>query len=91
MLLLALAGVRAEDIADDYELSAARLSALYANLGVEDQAVGVRQALARKGTTARDALLTTLAGLDVAAYLRSAGMRDEELAAVRARLLELAD
>ncbi len=91
MLLLALAGVRAEDIADDYELSAVRLSALYANLGVEDQAVRVERALARKGTTARDALLTTLAGLDVAAYLRSAGTRDEDLASVRARLLEPAD
>ncbi len=91
MLLLALAGVPAEDIAADYELSTERLRGLYAAWGAEDQGPGIQQALASKGTTARGALLSILAGLDVAAYLRSAGMPDADLAAVRDRLLEPAD
>jgi protein-tyrosine phosphatase len=91
MLLLALAGVSAEDIAADYELSTERLHGLYAAWDAEDQGPGIQQALASKGTTVRDALLTTLAGLDVAAYLRSAGVPDADLASVRDRLLEPAD
>ena len=88
LLLLALVGVRPEDIAADYELSTERLRSRYAAAGIEDRGPQIQRVLARKGTTARDVLLTTLAGLDVAAYLRSAGMRDVELAAVRDRLLE---
>jgi protein-tyrosine phosphatase len=88
LLLLALVGVRPEDIAADYELSTERLRSRYTAAGIEDRGPQIQRVLARKGTTARDVLLTTLAGLDVAAYLRSAGMRDAELAAVRDRLLE---
>jgi protein-tyrosine phosphatase len=88
MLLLALVGVSAEEIAADYVLSTERLRGLYAAWGVEDQGVRIRQVLDRRGTTAREVLLATLAELDVAAYLRSAGVRDDELASVRARLVE---
>jgi protein-tyrosine phosphatase len=88
LLLLALVGVRSEDIAADYELSTERLRSHYAAAGIEDRGPQIQRVLARKGTTARDVLLRTLAGLDVVAYLRSAGLRDVELAALRDRLLE---
>ena len=76
LLLLALVGVPAEEIAADYVLSAERLRGLFVAWGVEDQGPRIRQVLARRGTTAREVLLATLAGLDVTAYLRSAGVRD---------------
>lgn len=73
LLLLALAGAAADDIAADYELG---LDAYRAEL------------LAREHTSAHDVILATLAGLDAEAYLRSGGLSEAELAAVRARLLE---
>ncbi len=91
MLLLALAGVAAEDIAADYELSNPRLAPLWALLGVEDQVPRIEGYLARRNTTARATLLEILSGLDVEAYLRSAGTTPEDLAAVRRRLVAPAD
>ena len=72
MLLLALCGVAPETIAEDYRLS---------GHGEGDDF------LAARGTSASDAILSTLSGLDVEAYLRDAGVSDAELAALRARLL----
>ncbi len=87
MLLLALAGVSAEDIADDHALSAERLVVMYARSGEADQGAMIDEFLEREGTTARELILTTLASLDVEGYLRAAGLRDDDLAAVRERLL----
>jgi hypothetical protein len=88
LLLLALVGVPAAEIAADYLLSTQRLRGLFAAWDVEDQGPRIEQVLARRGTTARKVLLATLTGLDVPAYLRSAGVRDNELASVRSRLVE---
>jgi protein tyrosine/serine phosphatase len=73
MLLLALVGVAPADIAADYELSAD-----------PDR----DELLAREHTSARDTILSTLAGLNVEAYLRAGGLRQVDLSAIRTRLLE---
>ena len=87
LLLLALAGVAPDDIATDYELSAERLAPLRAAVGQHGQGWSPREALARRNTSARAVILATLASIDVEASLRTGGLSDEELAAVRARLL----
>jgi protein-tyrosine phosphatase len=87
MLLLALAGVNAEDIAADYELSTDRLPPLFAALGIDDQTNEIKEILARKDTTARAAMLAALHGLDAEARLREAGLGEDDLAALRGRLL----
>ena len=68
-----LAGVSADDIAADYELS----------FDAERDEI-----LAQAHTSARAVILDTLAGLDAEAYLRSGGLSQAELAALRARLME---
>lgn len=87
MLLLALAGVRPEDIASDYELSTDRLPPLFEALGVDDQTDEIRGILDKKNTTARAALFGALEGLDVEAHLRAAGLGDGDLVALRGRLV----
>jgi protein-tyrosine phosphatase len=73
MLLLALVGVAPDDIAADYELSP------------DPQR---DELLTREHTSARDAILATLAWLNVDTYLRAGGLSQVDLAAVRTRLLE---
>jgi protein-tyrosine phosphatase len=73
MLLLALAGVSPEEIAADYCLS--------------DRDEG-DAFLAERGTSASEVIVATLAELDVEAYLRSSGMGDADLAALRERLVD---
>lgn len=76
IMLLALAGAEPEEIAADYALSEARVP--FGKIGTfyED-----------KGTTAAEVVAELLSELDVEAYLRRAGVGDEDLAAIRARLL----
>jgi protein tyrosine/serine phosphatase len=88
MLLLALAGVAPADIATDYEQSAGRLEPLLTRLGWGDQLREIEDILARKNTTARAAVLAALDGFDAHEYLRAAGLREEDLEALRRRLLE---
>ncbi len=76
LLLLALAGVAPDDIAADYELSP------------DPQR---DELLAHRHTTTRAVILATLNSFDAGAYLRAAGLNDEDLAAVRARLVGPAD
>ncbi|MFG1705467.1 tyrosine-protein phosphatase [Nonomuraea sp. M3C6] len=87
MLLLALAGVRSDDIASDYELSTDRLPPLFTALGMDDQTDVIRKILARKNTTVRGALISALNGFDVEAHLRAAGLGDDDLSVLRARLV----
>jgi protein-tyrosine phosphatase len=86
LLLLALVGVAADDIAADYELSEPRLAPLRALLGVPESKTA-DHVLASKGTTARSVIRDLLAEVDVEAYLRAGGLGENELAAVRSRLL----
>jgi protein-tyrosine phosphatase len=87
MLLLALAGVDPEAIADDYVLSAEPVRALFDRLGLPDQEPGINAALAARGTTARQAMLAALDGFDAETYLLAAGVSPSSIGAIRARLL----
>jgi hypothetical protein len=87
LLLLALADVEPEAIADDYALSAGALKSLFAAVGLPDQGPGIEADLAARGTTARGAILATLEGFDAETYLLDAGVSAASLAAIRRRLL----
>ncbi|MCK2220045.1 tyrosine-protein phosphatase [Actinomadura sp. ATCC 31491] len=86
LLLLALAGADAADIAADYELSAGRLRPLYALLGEPDDDLRVQAYLDRAGTTARAAVLSALDG--AGRRLAAAGLTEGEAAALRRRLID---
>jgi protein-tyrosine phosphatase len=88
LLLLALAGVEPEAIADDYELSAAPVKALLTAMGQPDQGPGIEADLAARDTSAADAILATLDGFDAETYLLTAGVSATSLAVIRGRLLD---
>jgi protein-tyrosine phosphatase len=87
MLLLALGGVRSEDIAADYILSSERLKQRYAALGEPDQGPELEEFLAGRGTTASELIVTTLASLDITEMLRRGGLQASDVAAARERVL----
>jgi protein-tyrosine phosphatase len=87
LLLLALVGVAPDEIVADYELSNVRLPPFWAARGEPDQRREIEAILRRKNTSARSLLLEILASLDAETYLRSNGLGEGELAAVRGRLL----
>lgn len=87
LLLLSLAEVEADAIADDYELSTAALVPLFAAMGQEDQGPVIASLLADRGLTPRGSVLDVLRGLDVRARLLEAGTAEEDLDRIRARLL----
>jgi protein-tyrosine phosphatase len=72
LLLLALAGVTPEDIIADYALSPDPYR---------------EELLAKEHSSVREAILSALAGLDIDSYLNMGGVSQEDLAAVRKRLL----
>jgi protein-tyrosine phosphatase len=88
LLLLSLAGVEAEAIAADYELSIEALRPLFAALGCDDEGPPLLATLRKHGTTARKAVLAALDGFDAEDMLRSAGVATRDLQAVRSRLRE---
>ncbi|MGH2787757.1 MAG: tyrosine-protein phosphatase [Actinomycetota bacterium] len=85
--ILALVGVVAEEIATDYELSTERVRRLDAALGENDQGSEIAEILRRKRTTARALILDLLESIDVPAHLRAGGLADDDIAALRARLV----
>ena len=87
LLLLALAEVEAEAIADDYELSTTALRPLFAAMGEKDQGPVVESLLADRGLTLRGSVLGVLNDLDARTYLLEAGVAEEDLTRLRARLL----
>jgi hypothetical protein len=87
MLVLAAVGVRAGDIAADYERSAGNLPALFAARGEEDEGPVVERILQREGTTAREAIRRALDGFDAARYLRDHGLTAGEAVALENRIL----
>lgn len=87
LVLLALVDVVAEDIAADYVMSGQRLTPLFDRLGQQDQAPVIEAYLAGAGTSAQEIIISTLADLNAEAYLRSAGLDEGALAALRSRLL----
>jgi protein tyrosine/serine phosphatase len=83
MLLLALVGVAADDIAADWALSVERLRPRD-----PDYEQTLTDLLAREHATLGSVFRDTLAAMDVETYLRDAGLTATELHALRARLLE---
>ena len=73
LLVLALAGVSSDDIVSDYELSVDSIR---------------EELLASKNTSTREVILSTLASLDIDNYLLTGGLSQDDLNAVRARLIE---
>src|SRR3954454_25404465 len=74
LLLLALADVEPDAVAEDYGLSVEPLRALSALVGRPDDSAEVEGFLTARGTTASAAVLATLEELDVTTYLRDAGV-----------------
>jgi protein-tyrosine phosphatase len=72
LLLLALVGVTPEDMVADYELSADPYR---------------DELLEREHSSVRDAILSAFEGLSIDSYLRMGGASQDDLAAVRKRLL----
>jgi protein tyrosine/serine phosphatase len=87
MLLLALAGVRPEDVAADYALSGERLRTRYAARGEDDQGPLLASFLAGRGTTAAQLVVATLAEIDVEGRMRAAGLAQADLERLRSRLV----
>ncbi|WP_406688937.1 tyrosine-protein phosphatase [Saccharopolyspora sp. ID03-671] len=88
LVLLASLGVSAADIAEDYALSHQRRAELCAMAGLGDDTPKIRAFLAERGTTEGRALDEVLGGRDFTDYLRTAGLGEEGLAALRERLLD---
>jgi hypothetical protein len=86
MLVLALVGVVAEDIAADYERSAERLPARYAAHGEEDQGPALASVLADRGTTSGELIRALVTEMDLAGLMRDAGLGEDDVAALRERL-----
>lgn len=86
-LVLSLLGVSVDAIVEDYEASRARLPPLFARRGVPDQGPLIAAFLAERGTTPREIVEQTLAGWDRARWRREGGLSEDDLAALRARLL----
>jgi protein-tyrosine phosphatase len=77
IVLLALAGVAPHDIAADYVLSVD-----------DDREPELAAHLRERGTTAAELVAALAADLDAETYLRDAGVADDDLGALRARLTE---
>lgn len=88
LVLLAAAGVEAEAIADDYAHSNERLGPLLTSRGTPDEVADMDAFFAGQGTTPRKVVLETLRTLDVEAHLRAGGLSDDEVRALRERLVE---
>ncbi|MFF8608904.1 tyrosine-protein phosphatase [Streptomyces sp. NPDC015346] len=86
LVLLALAGVSPAEIAADYDLSADRLSPLFAAVGEPDPRHRLAALLAREGTTVRGAVEAALDSFDPEAHLGAGGLSGQQIAAVRTRL-----
>jgi protein-tyrosine phosphatase len=87
MLALAAVGVDADRIADDYELSAQYLPALFISRGEDNEGPIVERILEREGATARAAIHSALEGLDAGRYLSDHGLRSAEAMALAERFL----
>jgi protein tyrosine/serine phosphatase len=86
LLLLGLAGVSPDEIADDYLLSDTPLEEHFAANDRPSQRAAIERAVATHGTTVRAAMVQLASTLEVGDYLRRAGMSPAELDGLRARL-----
>lgn len=87
LVLLALAGVEPEAVAEDYERSGPGLVPVWERMGRPDEQPHVDAVLAEHGTSAREVLLDLLDGFDAEAYLLSGGTTAGDVDALRHRLV----
>lgn len=87
LVLLALAGVEPEAVAEDYERSGPALAPAWERMGCPDEQPHVDAVLAEHGTSARAVLLDLLDGFDAEAYLLSGGTTAGDVDALRRRLV----
>jgi protein-tyrosine phosphatase len=87
MLVLALTGVEPEAVAADYALSDERLRPLYLSRGQGDEASRIAEFLRDQGTTATELIVEILTTFDIEATLLEAGLDEEDVAALRGRLV----
>lgn len=87
LILLTLADVEPEQIADDYDVTLTELPPFLARVGEPDHASAAVEVLAAHGHTARTALLQVLDGLDVERYLLDAGVSAADVTTIRDRLV----
>jgi protein tyrosine/serine phosphatase len=89
-LVLSALDVGHDDIVADYELSQERLGPLYAAHAHAGELADARamSGISNGGVARAEAMVGVLDGLDVDRYLAEAGLPREDLAALRARLLE---
>jgi protein-tyrosine phosphatase len=86
MLLLLLADVEPEAIAEDYAMSADCLRPGYAARGEHDQSAMIDRHLAERGTTIEEVALATVHAIDAEDVLRRGGAADADFDAIRMRL-----
>ena len=82
LVLLALAGVAAADIAADYARSASRLASRE-----PEYQQWLSATLAEHGTSVTQTIATVVSSLDVAAYLRRGGLTSDDISLARSRLV----
>ena len=87
LLLLALADVEPEAIAEDYVLSVEPVRRLSALVGRPDEQPALERVLCSRGTTVQASLLRMLEELPVAVYLRDAEVSEGDLEYLRNRLV----
>jgi protein-tyrosine phosphatase len=91
LLTLALIGVAPDDIAADYALSSAGVRTLLARLGQHDHVPEIEAYLRREGTSTDEIIVSMLASLDIAGWMRSGALGEGDVAALRERLLGSAE
>jgi protein tyrosine/serine phosphatase len=87
LLALALAGAEPNAVAADYGLSNERLPPFWERRGWADQRPELARILERKQTTARELVVELLESVDVERVLVDAGLREDDVTALRARLV----
>jgi protein tyrosine/serine phosphatase len=87
LLMLSIAGVTADAIVEDYELSLDQVGPLYRALGIEQHEPNMRAELERRGTTVRAVITDLLDGLQVPRLLRDAAVAEVDVAALQSCLL----
>lgn len=85
-VLLALAGVPSEDIADDYALAVHGINEHHLGQEKPHETPKSPEQLQQWISETREHLLALLDGFDAEAYLRGAGLSQQEIDAVRSRL-----
>ncbi len=87
LLVLQLAGVSAEDIVADYELSTDRVRLLEAALGEKDQGSEIAEILSRKETSAEALILDLLESGEIDEQLRAGGLTQDDVEVLRNRFV----